>query len=355
MLRARRAVQSMEQYSPPLDERSGLRLDFNENCVGCSPRVLARLCSIKADDLACYPERKPVETLVASFLQLLPEQVLLTNGVDEAIHLLCETYLDEGDEVLLTVPSYSMYRIYAGATGARIVSVPGFHFPLSSLLAKVTDRTRLIVVANPNNPTGALAAESDLLQLAESVPQAAVLVDEAYYEFSGRTVIDKIAANSNLFVARTFSKAYGMAGLRIGILGGPVEQMQMLRKVCSPYNVNQVALKCLPDAVEDQEYVNWYVDQVKSGRSQLEKELRALEIEYWPSHANFVLARIGDPTRAFVKGMKQQGVLVRDRSSDFGCKGWVRISVGTKEHTARLIEALRLVWSEIAVRRETAV
>jgi histidinol-phosphate aminotransferase len=128
------------------------------------------LCSIKADDLARYPERKPVETLVASFLQLLPEQVLLTNGVDEAIHLLCETYLDEGDEVLLTVPSYSMYRIYAGATGARIVSVPGFHFPLASLLAKVTDRTRLIVVANPNNPTGALAGESDLLQLAETKP-----------------------------------------------------------------------------------------------------------------------------------------------------------------------------------------
>jgi histidinol-phosphate aminotransferase len=119
--------------------------------------------------------------------------------------------------------------------------------------------------------------------------------------------------------------------------------------------VNQVALKCLPEAVEDQEYVHWYVDQVKSSRSQLEEELRALEIEYWPSHANFVLARIGDPTRAFVEGMKQQGVLVRDRSSDFGCKGCVRISVGTKEHTARLIEALRLVWSEIAVARETAV
>lgn len=355
MLRARPTVQTMEQYSPPLEERSGLRFDFNENCAGCSPRVLARLSSVKADDLARYPERKPVETLVASFLQVLPEQVLLTNGVDEAIHLLCETYLDEGDEVLLIVPSYSMYRIYAAATGARIVSVPGFHFPLASLLTKVTDRTRLIVVANPNNPTGALAGESDLLQLAENVPHAAVLVDEAYYEFSGRTLIDKIAAHINLFVARTFSKAYGMAGLRIGILAGPVEQMQMVRKVCSPYNVNQVALKCLPDALEDQEYLHWYVDQVKSSRDRLEEELRALEVQYWPSHANFVLAHIGDPTRTFVEAMKQQGVLVRDRSSDFGCAGCVRIGVGTQERTARLVEALRVVWSEIAVARETAV
>jgi histidinol-phosphate aminotransferase len=193
------------------------------------------------------------------------------------------------------------------------------------------------------------------LQLADQAPQAAVLVDEAYYEFSGQTLIDKIEHRSNLFVARTFSKAYGMAGLRVGILAGPAEQMEMLRKASSPYNVNQAALTCLLEALDDRAYLAWYVDQVTSSRHQLKKELRALGVQHWPSHANFVLARIGEPVHPFAKAMKARGILVRDRSSDHGCEGCVRISVGTEQQTARLIEALRASWREVYGSREVPV
>jgi histidinol-phosphate aminotransferase len=354
MLKARRAVRNLEGYCPPLVGRVGLRLDFNENSAGCSSRVLARLASLTPDDLARYPEREPLEARVASFLELTPNQVLLTNGMDEAIHILCNTYLENGDEALIVVPSYSMYRMYAAATGASIVTVPAadFRFPLESLLARVTEKTRFIAISNPNNPTGALASKNDLMTITDSCPQAAVLIDEAYCEFSGQTVIDEITGRPNLFVGRTFSKAYGMAGLRIGVLAGPTDQMRIVRKVSSPYNVNQVALKCLPEALADQRYVNWYVEQAKQSRKQLEQELRSIQIQYWSSYANFVLARIGERKDAFVQAMKDRGILVRDRSADHGCEGCVRITAGTTEQTARLIEVLRTVWREIGTARE---
>jgi histidinol-phosphate aminotransferase len=357
MLRARAAVETLQEYQPPLADRAGLRLDFNENVCGCSPRVLARLVSLTQEDLARYPERVPVEAVVASFLGLRREEVLLTNGVDEAIHLLCETYLEPGDEALVVVPTFSMYAIYAAATGARVISIPAadFHFPLQLLLANLSARTRLIAVANPNNPTGTIASAKDLLNLASRAPQAALLVDEAYYEFCGQTLIHEVARNSNLFVARTFSKAYGMAGLRIGILAGPAEQIRMVRRVSCPYNLNQVALKVLPEALADQEYVSWYQEQVRQSRKMLEQEFRALHVPYWTSYANFVLARFGERKNTFVQGMRQRGILVRDRSSDPGCEGCVRITVGTTEQTARLLEAIRGVLQEMEATRELPV
>ncbi len=266
MLEAREAVRKLKQYQPPLGDRTGLRLDFNENTGGCSPRVLERLRQLQPEQMACYPEREPVEREVASFLGLPPEQVLLTNGVDEAIHLVCETYLEADDDALIVVPTFAMYQICAAATGAQVVSIPteaDFRFPTSTILAYTTaPKTRLIAIANPNNPTGAVASVEDLLLIARSAPQAAVLVDEAYFEFHGESLLEYVGQVQNLFVARTFSKAYGMASLRVGVLAGAAEQIQSLRRACSPYNVNGVALACLPAALDDQEYVRRYVDEV---------------------------------------------------------------------------------------------
>jgi len=237
MLEARAAVKSLHAYRPPLAGRQGLRLDFNESTIGCSPRVLARLRLLDAEALARYPEREPVERDVARRLGLDAAQVLLTNGVDEAIHLLCSTYLEPGDEAIIVVPTFAMYAIFAQAEGARLVQVlagENFTFPLEDVLSRIGQRTRLIAVANPNNPTGAAVACDVLLQIAQAAPHAALLVDEAYFEFHGETILDHTPWPTNLFVARTFSKAYGLAGLRIGILAGVAEQIAMVRRVASP-------------------------------------------------------------------------------------------------------------------------
>src|SRR6266496_891087 len=173
MLSPRKAIHTLPSYHPPLGGREGLRLDFNENTVGCSPRVLECLRRLDQEQLARYPEREPVEALLADFLGVATSEVLLTNGVDEAIHLLCETYLESGTEALIVVPAFSMYRVYAAATGARVIQVPAgedFRFPAEDLLQQITPRTRLIAIANPNNPTGAIAPPDELLRIAHSAP-----------------------------------------------------------------------------------------------------------------------------------------------------------------------------------------
>ena len=345
------AVRRMREYHPPLGDRSGLRLDFNENTLACSPRVIEALRGISAADLTRYPEREPLERRVAERLGLAPAQVLLTNGVDEAIHVLCQTYLEAGTEMLLPVPTYAMYEIYASGTAAHVISVPaenGFRFPLAGVLNAVTPATRLICIANPNSPTGQAVRREDLLRTVEAAPHAAVLVDEAYFHFHGETVLDLVGRMPNVIVARTFSKAYGLAGLRLGALCAAEEPMQWMRRAISPYSVNSVALACLGAALDDEDYLRWYVEEVLASRAEFQAALKRLGVPYWASEANFVLVNIGLPHASFVQAMRTRDVLVRDRSADPGCQGCVRITLGPREHTRRAIAALEASLSEIA-------
>lgn len=354
MLKPRDAVSAIPAYHPPLAGRDGLRLDFNENTVGCSPRVLGRLRSLTAEDLARYPERQPIEAAVANFLGVSESELLLTNGVDEAIHLLCQTYLSPGDETLIVVPTYSMYRIYMSAAGAQVISIPAetnFQIPIKALCDRITNRTRLIALANPNNPTGTFTPAEQLLEIARSAPAASILIDEAYFEFSGKALLPRRCECPNIFITRTFSKAYGLAGLRIGVLIGDAGQMPSLRRICSPYNVNAIALACLPEAIADQNYIERYVAETLQSRARLESALKSHAITYWPSQANFVLARVGSKSdsQAFVEQMRRRGILVRDRSSDHACEGCVRFTLGTEAHTDRLLTALEEVLAELSI------
>jgi len=339
----RARVQAMKEYHPPLGNRDAMRLDFNENTVACSPRVREVLGGISAGYLTRYPERAPVERIVADHLGVAPEQVVLTNGVDEAIHVLFETFLDAGDELLLPVPTYTMYEVYASATDAGVVTVQAdvdLQFPFERLLGAITPRTKIIAIANPNSPSGSIATRQQIVEIAQRAPQAMVLVDEAYFHFYGETVIDLIDTLPNVVVARTFSKAYGLAGLRLGVLAGTVESMQWIRRVLSPYSVNSLALACLPPALEDVSYLNWYVGEVNAARSEFEDALDAADMRRWPSAANFILVEIGAKHAEFVRLMSASGVLVRDRSNDPGCDGCVRITVGTREQMQEAVSVL---------------
>ncbi len=340
----RRRVQAMKEYHPPLGSREMLRLDFNENTFDCSPRVREVLGSISAGALTRYPEREPVEAIVAAHLGLAAEQVALTNGVDEAIHVLFEAFLEAGDELLLPVPTYTMYEVYASATDARVVAVQAgddLLFPFERLLAAITPKTKIIAIANPNSPSGTAATREQLLQIARRAPHAVVLVDEAYFHFFGETVIDLIGVIPNLVIARTFSKAYGLAGLRLGLLAGPVDLMRWVRRVLSPYSVNSLALACLPPALEDSAYLDWYVGEVLAARSEFEAALDQVKLRRWPSRANFILVDIGPRHAEFVRRMRASGVLVRDRSSDPGCDGRVRITIGIRKQMQHAILALK--------------
>jgi histidinol-phosphate aminotransferase len=333
----------MKEYHPPLGSRDALRLDFNENTLACSPKVREALGCISAGSLTRYPEREPVEAIVAAHLGRAAEQVALTNGVDEAIHVLFEAFLEDGDELLLPVPTYTMYEIYASATDARIVAVQAaddLQFPFERLLGAITPRTKIVAIANPNSPSGSVATRAQLIEIASRAPQAVFLVDEAYFHFHGETLMDLVGIVPNLMVARTFSKAYGLAGLRLGLLAGPVELMRWVRRVLSPYSVNSLALACLPPALEDTSYLDWYVGEVLAARAEFEAALDVAGVRRWPSRANFVLVEIGARHAEFARLMRAAGVLVRDRSSDPGCDGRVRITVGTREQMQKAAVAL---------------
>ena len=356
----------MPEYHPPLAGRTALRLDFNENTHAPSPRVREALSKLTLESFTVYPERAPVEATVAQHLGLQPEQVLLTNAVDEAIHIVTFTFLEEGDECLFAVPSFFMYDVNTlamGATAVRIQADETLRFPYERILVAITPRTKLIILCSPNNPTGAVITREQIHAIANAAPHAVVMVDEAYYHFFGETVMpDLIEANQdkagalpspqakvgsglaiprNMIVARTFSKAYGLANLRVGLLAGPVELMQHLRKAASPYNVNGVALAAVAASIDDTEYIDWYVGQMRTGRTRLEKALDHMKVPRWDSQANFVLMHIGPRHKEFVAAMRARGVLVRDRSADPGLDGCVRITVGVEDQVDRGFAALR--------------
>ena len=344
MLKPRASIAGLSPYHSPIVSRAGLSLDLNESMAGCSPRVLARLRSLSAAEVSLYPQREVGERLVANFLRVAPEQMLLTNGMDEALSLLFATYLGPSDELLFADPTFVMYPMLGQALGARVVRLQSgedMALPVADLLAHVSPRTRMIAIANPNNPTGLAASRADLLRIAESAPDAAVLIDEAYFEFCGETLIPDLARHSNLFIARTFSKAYGLAGLRLGVLIGAAEQIGYMRRLGLPFNVNSVALACLEEALADQSFVSDHVAQVKQGRERLEQLFDELGLRFWPSQTNFVLVQVGATAKTFVESMQRRGILVRDSSSNPGCDGCVRITVGTPKQMDGVLQAIR--------------
>lgn len=242
-----------------------LRLDFNENVVGPSPKVLEALRNISRVEYGCYPEYVNLIVALSRFLKVPAECILPTNGSDEAIRSLFDAYIEKEDEVILLSPSYSMYEIYAQAAGCNIVWVPypeDFSFPIKAVLEAISPKTRLIALANPNNPTGTLIAREDLLKIIKANPSMAVLIDEAYGRFAKTTQIDLSVQFPNVFVSQTFSKAQGLAGLRIGYLISRKENIATLSKILSPaYSVDCLAAVAAQAAIEDDAYTEAYVEK----------------------------------------------------------------------------------------------
>ncbi len=348
MLMPRKAILDMAPYSPPSSGREGkLRLDFNENTLGCSPRVLAALIEkLSQEQLSIYPEYEATRRALSEFFQVPETQFAFTNGTDEAIQVLVHTYVGEGDEVLVLHPSYAMYRFYAEVAGARVREIPyragDLAFPVEELIAAVTPATRAVLISNPNNPTGTAIGIGDVVRIVEAAPGAAVLIDEAYYDFYGVTALGLIGQYANLFVSRTFSKAHGLAALRAGVLFSQAGNVAYLRKSQSPYSVNTVAAIAVRAAVEDREYLANYVRQALEARELLYQGFERRGIRYWRSQGNFVLFEAGPRSIEIRDALRARGVLVRDRSYELA--GTVRVTAGTPQQVERFFAELDEVW-----------
>ena len=348
-IRPREAVLKMAPYAPPTAGRADkLRLDFNENTVGCSPRVVEFLKQrLDAGGLAIYPEYGEAKGAVAEFFHVSPDEFVFTNGTDEAIQIFINTYVDDGQEVLLLRPAYAMYRFYAQVAGAALREIDyegdNMDFPLASVLDSITPATRAVLLANPNNPTGTGLSLLSIERILKRARKAVVFVDEAYFEFSGVTALRQIERLPNLFVSRTFSKVYGMAAMRLGCLFSHRANIAYLHKAQSPYSVNSLAVLAAQAAIGDTAYIENYVAEVLAARELLCVGLEKLGIGYVPSSANFVLIRAGERALEIRDSLRSRGILVRDRS--YEAPGAVRITVGTREQTRRLLAALEEIWT----------
>jgi histidinol-phosphate aminotransferase len=341
----RRAVEKMRAYHPPLEGRTEkLRLDFNENPIGCSPKVLAALAKVSAATICSYPEQETLRRKAARHFGVRPDELLLTNGTDEALSLVVNTFVEAGRTVLLVEPTYAMYRFYSELAGARIEAPrydASMQFPWSEVRKALKRGPSVFFIANPNSPTGNLLSLRELSRLLAAARRTTmVVIDEAYFEFSGVTVIPWIRRYPNLIVTRTFSKTTGLAGLRLGCLFVNRDTATIMRKAQSPYPVNVAALAAGAAALDDRKFVARTVREVRAGRKELERGLTRLGVKWFPSGGNFLLVYFGERAGRIVANLARKGILVRDRSSDFEGEGYVRITLGTQEQTRRLVGEL---------------
>jgi histidinol-phosphate aminotransferase len=340
------------EYEKVLTPSSGLRLHLNENTAGCSPKVLEALQRLSRQDLAFYPDYDDVVAATASRLGVESNQLVLTNGLDEGILAVTVAALRERDatvpEAVVVVPAFDMYASTASGVGARVVFVqlgPDFAFPADRILAAIGPQTRLLYLTSPNNPTGLLIPRADIVRIAQSAPHVSVLVDEAYADFAGVSLVGdaEVGALPNIFIGRTFAKAYGLAGLRAGVVIGDAAALEPLRRIVPPFSINACAAAALAAGLADEDYYQWYLAQVRASKTLLYAALGKAGIRFWPSEANFVLAYFGDRAPAVVEGLAARGVHVRDKSRDAACPGCVRITTGVVEHTQACVSALEEV------------
>ena len=329
-----------------------MRLHLNENTAGCSPAVLDALRALGRHDAGFYPDYAKARAAVAACFGVPGDHVLLTNGLDEGILAAAGAAMRERTgpvpDAVGVEPAFDMYEGCTTALGGRMVTVPlgeGFVFDATAVRAAITTATRIVFIANPHNPSGVACGLETLRELARAIAPVMVFVDEAYADFSGETLIDTATFSHipNLIVGRTFSKAYGIAGLRAGAVIGAPAALAPLARVIPPYSLNAWAAAALPVALADREYRAWYLDQSASSRALLTEACERLGLETWPSQANFLLIRVGDRASEIVAALADRGVKVRDRSRERGCGQCIRITAGLVEDTRRAIGALEEV------------
>jgi histidinol-phosphate aminotransferase len=327
----------------------GRRLHLNENTAGCSPAVLEILRGMSRQDAGFYPDYEAAQGACAAYLGRPSAEVLLTNGLDEGILAITAWAFKgiENPQAIVVLPAFDMYAACADALGGQVVGIPpepDFAFPIDGVLRAIDARTRVVWLTNPNNPTGQLIPRDAILRIAAAAPQAVVAVDEAYADFCGATLLDgdALERHPNLIVGRTFAKAHGLAGLRAGALIASAATLEPLRRVVPPYSINAVVAAALPAALGDRESLRWYLAQVDESKPLLYAAFERHGIPYWPSHANFVLARPAGAT-SLVAALAARGIHVRDKSADPACPGCIRVTAGVVDDTRAFIAALEEV------------
>ena len=336
-------ITAMGAYTPPLEGRDPhehLLLDFNERTLPVSDHIKQALIDhINSDKLHIYPSYGDITNKIANYANVKADQIMITNGSDQGIDIITRATCSENDEIIIPKPTFAMYGQSADIENLTIIA-PHFTkengFPVQEVLQAVSDKTRLIIIANPNNPCGTKINREDILTIATSYPKIALLIDECYFEYSQTTVADMVLEHPNLLITRTFSKTWGLPSVRLGYIISHPDNIHTLLKVRGPYDVNQFASIAIGAALDYPEYTRAYVKEVmEESKPLFEQFLSQQGISFWKSAANFLWIFPDNPNK-LEKYLRHHKVYVRPKKDNHGRIG-LRITIGNTAQTQKLI------------------
>jgi histidinol-phosphate aminotransferase len=325
-----------------IPEENVIKLDGNENPYGCSPEVKQALAGYSYYHLYPDPEQRELRKALEKYTGINAKNILAGSGSDELIDLVLRLFIRPGDKIVNCPPTFGMYPFSTDVCGGKVVNIPrtpDFSIDTAAVRKAIDTGAKVIFIASPNNPSGNITPEPDILELLKG--RAAVVIDEAYYEFSGATVAPLVLKYPNLIVLRTFSKWAGLAGLRVGYGIFPHNLMDYLIKIKQPYNVNAAAQVAALESLRDLDYLRGTIKAIVDERERLMSKLSEMDwLKVYPSQANFMLCRVlNGQARAIYEGLRQKGIFVRYFDTP-QLKDCLRISVGKPEHTDKLVATL---------------
>ena len=347
---AKQSVESLRPYVAPLEGRRGhLRLDFNENTIGPSPRVLEAIRSLPPEFYATYPEYESLTDRYARHVALQPTQVGLFNGSDAALRAVFDAYGEPGTRFVTTSPTFGYYRPCAEIAGMTIVGVPyqqDFSFPWAKIRDALAVRTRICCLCNPNNPTSTLVDAGRLLGLAAEHPDVLFVIDEIYETYTGVSVLPEAKDHDNVVALRSLSKSCGIAALRIGFACGSPAIIDRLCRVTGPYDVNQFGVVAAHAVLQDWAHVEAYAEEVACAKEWTLDRLASMPVKIYSGGGNFFLLWPGRDVGHVVSELRRRGVLVRSMDGKPMLDGAFRVSVGTRPQMRQFVDALASVLGE---------
>lgn len=324
-------------------EKWDMKLDSNENYIGPSKNVLEKIRNVSLTDISHYPYYGELIEKIAYKFDIKKSSIVLTNGADEALSAVFMTYARPEDSVLSVYPSFEMLNIYAARVGCEYIEVPlgnkenGWLFPFERFVKSIKTNTRIIYLASPNNPTGAIIPPEQIKYILDSNKDKLIIIDETYSAFWGHSCVNWTKVYNNLVVVRSMSKDYGLAGLRLGYLVSNPENTQYIKRVLSPYSVNQIAVIAGIEALDDDNYLSLLRAEIKKSRSYLTSELQNLGIKVYESEANFILADFGARMDFAYEILKQNRIIVKK----FPFLRCIRITIPNLEGSKKIVSLLK--------------
>lgn len=346
----RKELEKIIPYRPPHARKGNICMDLNESMKGCSPTVVKALQQIECGTISQYPDYYTLQQKIAAYHTVHPDNILLTNGADEAIRCIIDAYLGKKDEIVIPVPTFPMFDIIAKTRGATVVNVlynNDLSFPKKAVLDRLTSSPKMIAIVNPGSPTGTLLKRKDLITIIKKANQynTIVLLDEAYADFAGVTNVDLIRF-TNVLVTRTFSKSFGLAGLRLGYAVSDSCNIENLYKVRLPFSVNATAVIAGCAALDDVPYMETVVKETNKEKTFLHNELKKIKINSVMTNTNFLLVHLGEKCDNVHEMLNKKGILVKNLKGAPLLTGWLRVTMGTHQDNEAFLAALKKVTLE---------